>query len=220
MDFSRKFSFVFAFIVLFLRPTLCNVHGGTFLAMAGKDSVVMLSDSRFSSQKTGSMLLGMHPRQSIRIGSRCIVGCFGLDNDAWTLLHKLRVKLDDRAEIEMQPESIARVVSDTLYSDNLMISPVVVGLRNDGLPYICTMDGLGAQTVSDKFSVVGTASEGLLALCESLYRPNLEASALVELAERCFQLAMQRDIMSGCDFRVHTITADATYIKDVNRLDV
>lgn len=197
-----------------------NVHGGTFLAMAGKDSVVLLSDSRFSSQKTGSMLLGAYPRKTIRIGSRCLVGCFGLENDAWTLMHKLRGKFTDLDESTVQPRSVARVVSDILYNDNFLLSPMVVGLGKNEVPHICTMDGLGAQTVSDKFAVVGTASEGLLALCESLYQPGLEAPQLAELAERCFHLAMQRDVMSGCDFRVHTLTSEGIYVKDIKRLDV
>lgn len=82
------------------------------------------------------------------------------------------------------------------------------------------MDGLGAQTVSDKYAVVGTANEGLLALCESLYIPNLDSPDLLELAERCFNLAMQRDVMSGCDFRIATLTKDAIYVTDVEKLDV
>jgi 20S proteasome alpha/beta subunit len=81
------------------------------------------------------------------------------------------------------------------------------------------MDGLGAQTVSNKFAVVGTGSEGLLALCESLYTPDLEAGALVGLAEHCFNQAMQRDVSSGCDVRVLTVTNGAIYQKDVVKMD-
>jgi 20S proteasome subunit beta 3 len=211
---------LYTILVAQFIAVFANVHGGTFLAMAGKDAVVLLADSRFSSQKTGTMLLGKYPRKTIRVGCRCLIGCFGLESDSWALLSKLRSKFVDISEDDTPPASVARVVSDMLYNNNLVLSPIVVGIEREGSAYICTMDGLGAQTVSDKFSVAGTASEGLLALCESLYRPNLEASALAELAERCFHLAMQRDVMSGCNYRVHTLKADNIYVKDVERLDV
>ena len=220
MYVKKSYQCLFLLLVALISVVYCNIHGGSFLAMTGKDSVVLISDSRFSSPKTGSMLLGKYPRQVIRVGSKCMIGCFGLDNDSRTLMHKLRRKLRDHNDEEIGPENISRVVSDILYNNNLVISPVIVGLQKDGKPYICTMDGLGAQTVSNKFAVLGTANEGLLALCESLYSDNLEAPMLIDLAEHCFNMAMQRDVMSGCDFRVFTITKDAIHMKDIEKLDV
>jgi 20S proteasome subunit beta 3 len=197
-----------------------NVHGGTFLAMAGKDSVVLLSDSRFSTQKTGSMLLGSYPRQTIRIGSKCLIGCFGLESDAKALLHKLRKKFTNIPESAADPASVSRVTSDILYESNYVLSPLVAGLSSSGEPYLCTMDSLGAETVSKRFAVTGSATEGLLAICESFYAPGLEATELVGLAEHCFAQAMQRDVMSGCNYRVITVTKDAIYLNDRERLDV
>lgn len=218
---SRSVILAFALLTICAWNALCDsMHGGTFLAMTGKDSIVLVSDSRFSSQKTGTMLLGKYSRFTFRAGSKTLIGCFGLDADARTLMHKLRRKLQDHNDNEIDPDNISRVVSDVLYKSNLLLSPIVAGLRRNGLPYICTMDGLGAQTVSDKYAVIGTANEGLLALCESLYIANLETPELLELAERCFNLAMQRDVMSGCDFRVATLTKDAIFIKDIEKLDV
>ena len=86
-------------LLLLLAPSMGgnSIHGGTFLAMAGKDSVVLVSDSRFSSQ-TGTML-GKHPRMIIRAGSKCFIGCYGLDADARTLMDKLREKLADNTKV-------------------------------------------------------------------------------------------------------------------------
>ena len=208
-------------VVLFVAAHVLgsSIHGGTFLAMTGEDSVVLVSDSRFSSAKTGTMLLGKHPRMIFRVGSRCVVGCFGLDADSRTLVHKLRSKLMDHMDSDFGPEQISRIISNTLYDNNFVLSPIITGLRNNGKPYICTMDGLGAQTISDKFAVVGTANEGLFALCESLYVPDLEAEDLIVLAEKCFDLAIQRDVMSGGNFRVVTVTKEAIHSKDLEKLD-
>ena len=63
------------FIVLALLVLICtchskSFHGGTFLAMAGKDCVVIASDSRFTSQEeaTGPYLVGEHQRVAFRVG--------------------------------------------------------------------------------------------------------------------------------------------------------
>ena len=218
MGWSCVYLFVVAFFVSGLQYTLANVHGGTFLAMAGKNSVVMVSDTRFSSQQ--KMLLGSHPRPILRVGTRTLVGCFGLDAHARALMWNLKEILVDHLDTEIGPENVARVVSDILYETGMFVSPIVAGLDSDEKPYLCSMDGLGAQTRTNKFAVQGTASKGMMALCESLYQPNLEASELVKLAERCFNLAMQRDVLSGSNLRVLTLTKEALYSKTVKKLDV
>jgi 20S proteasome alpha/beta subunit len=82
------------------------------------------------------------------------------------------------------------------------------------------MDGLGAPTVSDKFAGTGTASEWSYALCESLYLPNLDSQELLVLAEKCFRLGLQRDILSGGDFQIITITRGNIFVKDIVKSDV
>lgn len=196
-----------------------SIHGGTYLAMAGKNSVIIASDSRFSSQN--SFLLGKHPRCVFRIGSKVIVGCFGLDSDTRILIRKLRESLAGHTESDLEPEHIARLVSNILYASDVILSPIVVGIRSNGEPYICSMDGLGAQTETSNFAVTGTANAGLYALCESLYSPHLSATELITTAERCFKLALQRDVMSGCDVRIFTLVDGGTiHMKDISFDDI
>jgi 20S proteasome subunit beta 3 len=174
-----------------------SFHGGTLLAMAGRDCVVIASDSRFSSYQTGSFMLGQFPRSIYRIGSKTIVGFYGLDSDARTVVERLREKLLDHEDAHVQPSHLARVLSDTLYATGLLTSPIVVGMENDGQPFICSMDGLGAQTVTDSFAVAGTANTGLYAMCESAYRPGLSAEELVDVVERCMRMALQVRVSSN-----------------------
>lgn len=207
-------------IIIFIQLVVSSFHGGTFLALAGKNSVVLVSDSRFSSPATGQTLLGSHPRIIFRVGSRSLVGFYGLDAHARILMNSVQEKLFNMRDSDFGPKSLTRVVSDTLYEKEFYVSPIVVGLDDNNAPFLCTMDGLGAQTRSDKFAVSGTADQGLLALCESLYIPQLETSELVKLAERCFNLAMQRDVKSGSNYRILTLTKDALYSKIVKKLDM
>lgn len=216
-------------MIIYIVALLCSIfsvthgsesfHGGTFLAMAGKDSVVIASDSRFSSYQTGPFLLGQFPRSVFRIGSKTLVSFYGLDSDARSIVDEMRDKLSNIGEEHMYAKNIARVLSDTLYSSGLQCSPIVIGLNEDGLPHICSMDGLGAQTVSESFAVSGTANSGLYAICESIYEPDLSPNKLVEVVEKCLRLALQRDVLSGCSVRILTIMKDGIYSKDVGMID-
>jgi 20S proteasome alpha/beta subunit len=95
--------------------------------------------------------LGEVPRCVFRIGSKTVVGCFGLDSDTKVLIDKLREMLIDHYETEnisdLEPQHIAHVISDLLYAHRLLVSPIVMGLDNEQKPYICAMDELGAVTL-------------------------------------------------------------------------
>lgn len=51
--------------------------------------------------------------------------------------------------------------------------PPAAGLDPDGTPYLCGMDSIGAQETAKDFMVAGTATDSLLGICESLWRPDL-----------------------------------------------
>lgn len=207
---------------LFLCVVASNsIHGGTLIAMAGYDSVILAADTRFSSYQSGSFLLGEYPRKIFRVGANIIVGCFGLDADALSLKDHVQTLFSETSLKHIEPQSVARVISDFLYSKPLICSPIVVGFSShDWKPYICCMDGIGAQTVTSDFALVGTASTGLYAICENLYNPGLSASELVSTVESCLKSALERDVLSGCKARIFTLTKDGIFAKDFMTSDV
>lgn len=212
-------------LILIILPILIlgNIHGGTILAMTGKDTVILATDSRFSSYQSGSMLLGEYPRRVFRIGSKVMIACFGLDIDAISLMDALREKIGLDHSGSLDPVCVSRLVSNILYEKRLMCSPIVIGLggSDKSTPYICCMDSLGAQTVSDTFAITGTANAGLYAICESLYTKNLSLSKLTKIADKCLKLALQRDILSGCKIYLYIMTKDGTIsIKTFETADV
>jgi 20S proteasome subunit beta 3 len=89
-------------------------------------------------------------------------------------------------------------------------TPTIVGIDSNKMPFICSMDGLGAQTVSNGFAVSGSANTGLYAACEELYRPGMSQQELIALAKRIMTLALQRDVMSGCVCTIHVLNCDGT----------
>lgn len=200
-----------------------HAYGGTFLALAGKDSVVLATDSRYSSPFTHNshFLLGHYPRNIYRIGSKTLIGCYGLEAHEHMLISSLENTLASYEDKRFNSENIAKLVANVLYSSQgFFLSPLVLGINEQGETFICSMDGLGAQTKSRSFAVVGSAQSALLAICESLYQQDLEAEELVSLAERCLQLAFQRDVLSGGNIKIVTLRNGEFYSKEVDFTDI
>jgi 20S proteasome subunit beta 3 len=197
-----------------------SFHGGTFLALTGKDSIVMATDSRYTHHRMSSLLLGIYPRNIYRIGFHTLLGCFGLDSDIELLIQSLKEKLGDHRNDELYTEHIARGLSSTLYDKRYLLSPILAGINKDKKPYLCSMDSLGASTVSSTYVVVGTAANQLQGICESLYIPDLSSEDLIGLTERCLQLALQRDILSGGDVKIVLMCGDEFYLKTIRLEDV
>ena len=196
-----------------------SLHGGTFIAFAGKNCVVLASDSRFSSPSSGPLLIGQFPRSIHRVG-RTLFGSYGLDSDTTALVDSIRLKLVALGEVDVEPLTISTIVSDLLYEQSYLCSPIVAGLSRDDEPFLCSMDGLGAQTITQDFAVTGTASDGLYAICEAMYQPDLSPHQLVALTERCLREALQRDVMSGCRVHILTLLPDSIHLKVFDSADV
>jgi 20S proteasome subunit beta 3 len=70
------------------------------------------------------------------------------------------------------------------------------------------MDLIGAPVFTNDFVVSGTCSENLYGMCESLYRPDLEADDLFETVSQALLSAVDRDALSGWGGIVHIITPE------------
>ena len=141
-------------LFLYFSFVYSEVHGGTMLAFAGKDSVILVVDSRFSSQQTGGLLLSEHTRPVISVGDNTLIGCYGLESDSYIILSKLRLKLKEFHNSDLTPKIVIHVISNILYTSSLYCVPIIAGIDVSG-PYICSMDSLGASTVTKGFAAIG-----------------------------------------------------------------
>lgn len=199
MHLESVYIFLILTILVAVIADSSNLNGGTFLALAGRDCVVVATDSRYASLKHKGFLMAQHLRNIHCIGKSTLLGCFGLEADAHSLALMVKQMLErgEFSDDDVFPNNVAKVVSHILYRNNLVAVPLIAGLLRDGRPFLCSMDGIGAQTRSRYFAAVGTSATGLLTVCESLYKPDLDAESLVMLTERCLRLAFRRDVLSG-----------------------
>lgn len=131
---------------------------------------------------------------------------------------KFRTNLYElREDREMKPKTIASVISSMLYERRFgpyFVEPVIAGLQ-DGTPYLCAMDLIGAPVYTDDFVLAGTASEALYGLAESLWKPDLGPDELFEVISQTMLSATNRDCLSGWGARVYVLTEKSLVIKDL-----
>ncbi|CAI7863368.1 unnamed protein product [Closterium sp. NIES-54] len=191
--------------------SITSYNGGAVVAMKGDKCVAIACDRRFGVQLQTlatdfNRVFQMHPR--------LFLGLAGLGTDVQTLKqrlefrHKLFALREDRV---MPPATFAHLVSSILYERRFgpyFIEPVIAGLEDDGTPFVCATDLIGAYEECPEFGVAGTADESLFGACESYWQPGLQPEELFETISQALLAAVDRDALSGWGATVHVITLD------------
>lgn len=200
-----------------------SYHGGSILAMAGKDAAVLVLDKRIGA---GNNLVGDECCRVLEAGPRSLLAVRGIQGDVQSLLEdvaaRLRLRrLEEGDQAAREPKTLASLVSVMLYGQRAKggapgyaVEPVICGIDRDGAPYLCAQDGLGARMTSQTFVVAGTASQSLYGSCEALYRPDLATDELVEAACGAMSAGLDRDCLAGRDVSVHVVTCDGVRRED------
>ncbi|KAK2079750.1 Proteasome subunit beta type-3-A [Prototheca wickerhamii] len=181
------------------------------IAMAGKECVAIASDLRFGVQL---QTLATDYKKVYKIHDQLFLGLSGLASDSETLIQRFNFKhrlYKLREERNIRPSSFAQLVSATLYEKRFgpyFCQPVIAGLEPDGTPYLCGMDSIGAIETAKDFMVAGTASDALLGICESLWRPDMGPEELFEVTAEAMLSGQGRDCLAGWGAVVYVITKD------------
>jgi 20S proteasome subunit beta 3 len=188
-----------------------SINGGAAVAMVGKDCIAIACDTRLGSQSLG---LANNFEKIFQMGKTTFLGLTGLATDVITLREDFRLKNNLyklREEREMEPKTLANLVSTSLYERRFgpyFVSPIVAGLGKTGQPFICGFDLIGCIDFAKDFIVSGTASDQLYGTCESLYEPNLEPEDLFETISQALLNAVDRDALSGWGAVVYVVTKE------------
>ncbi|EFN58025.1 hypothetical protein CHLNCDRAFT_48590 [Chlorella variabilis] len=191
--------------------SIFEYNGSAIVAMAGKECVAIGSDLRFGVQL---QTLATDYKKVYKIHDQLFIGLAGLGTDAETLSQRFAFKHNLyklREERDIKPSAFGQLVSATLYERRFgpyFCQPVIAGLEPDGSPYLCGMDSIGAQETAKDFMVAGTATDSLLGICESLWRPDLGPEELFETLSQALLSGQDRDCLAGWGAVVYVITKD------------
>ncbi|KAF3225228.1 proteasome core particle subunit beta 3, variant 2 [Orbilia oligospora] len=143
------------------------------------------------------------------------LGLTGLATDVQTMHSLFRYKVNLyrlREEREIEPETMANLVSSSLYERRFgpyFVSPVVAGInQRTGKPFICGFDSIGCIDFAKDFIVSGTASDQLFGVAEGLWEPDLEPEDLFETVSQTLLNSLDRDALAGWGAHVYIITKD------------
>merc|ERR1712070_218669 len=155
--------------------SILEYNGAAIIGMVGKDCVGIASDCRYGIQQ---MTVGTNMQKIFKINNSCMIGLAGLATDVQTMQQKLTFRTNMyklRKEREMKPSTFSNVVSSVLYERRFgpyFVEPVVAGLE-DGKPFLCAMDLIGAPVYTDNFVLSGTCDQYMYGACESFWKPDM-----------------------------------------------
>jgi 20S proteasome subunit beta 3 len=203
--------------------SITSYNGSALIAMVGKNCFAIASDRRLG---VNFQTIATDFQRIFKIHDRLYIGLSGLATDVQTMHQRLqfRHKLYQlREERDMRPETFASLVSAILYEKRFgpyFCEPIIAGLGEDGTPFICTTDLIGAKQLAKDFVVSGTASESLYGACESMYKPDLGPEELFEVISQALLSSVDRDCISGWGGIVHVVTPDQVITKTLKgRMD-
>jgi len=186
--------------------------------MAGKNCVGIASDNRLGIQ---AQTVAMDFKKVFKITDRLYVGLAGLATDVQTLEQMLRFRnnlYELREERKMSPKVLSNLLSHLLYEKRFgpwFVEPVIAGLDDKGNPYLSTMDLIGAQCETKDFVVSGTCTGNMYGMCETLFRPNMDAEDLFETLAQALMSSTDRDALSGWGGVVHIITPEGVISREL-----
>jgi 20S proteasome subunit beta 3 len=123
----------------------------------------------------------------------------------------------------ISPQAMASLTSHVLYNRRqapYYVEPLIVGLTEVNqrtttpetsdskcyVPFLCSMDCIGAKSVSQAFVCAGAAADSIFGTAEALWKPDLEQDELVQICANAFLSALERDCLSGYGAMVYLIT--------------
>ena len=161
--------------------SIMQYNGAAVIAMAGKNCVGIASDRRYGLR---NQTISCDMKKTFQVNDKTLCGLTGLATDMQTLEQKFTFRSNMyklREERDMSPTVFSNMVSSLLYEKRFgpyFCEPVICGLEGEeNKPYLCGMDLLGAQVYTDDFILAGDCPEAMYGLCESLYKPDLDADA-------------------------------------------
>uniref|UniRef100_A0A7S3BZQ5 Proteasome subunit beta n=1 Tax=Prasinoderma singulare TaxID=676789 RepID=A0A7S3BZQ5_9VIRI len=199
--------------------------GGTCIAVAGEEFVVVAADTRMS---TGFNILSRNHPKTLQLSERCVIATSGFDADAKALQKHLKadhVQYRQAHGKEMGCVAAAQLLSNTLYFKRFFpyyTFNLLAGIDKEGKGAVFTYDAVGSYERTN-YSCQGTGRaliesvlDNQLKLPSPLLVPKQQSAYggsegdAVDLVKDAFASAAERDIYTGDQVEIVVINKDGT----------
>ncbi len=181
--------------------------GATVVGIKCADGAVVATDSLIT---WGTLVLSEKGVKAFKLSDRIVLASAGLTSDYQMLVSSLQAQirlyeLNERRPISLK--ALSKMVANILYSRRFMplfVQTVIVGIDSDG-PGLYTLD-MGGSLIPDQFTAAGSGTETAYGVLEREYREGLTVAEAETIAVNAVKAAISRDIQSGGNIRVMTVT--------------
>ena len=183
--------------------------GATVVGIKCIDGTVVATDSLIS---WGTMVLTEKGVKAFKLTDTIVLASAGLTSDYQMLVNRLQAQiklyeLDNKKAISVK--ALSKMVANTLYSRRaapLYVQTVIIGVDKDG-PSLYTLD-MGGSLIPDEYTATGTGVRTAYGVLEKDFSPNLTVKDAEEIAIKAVRAGIARDVQSGGEIRLMTVTKD------------
>lgn len=191
--------------------------GATVVGIKCTDGVVVATDTLIT---WGTLTLSEKGIKAFKLTDSIVLASAGLTSDYQMLVNRLRAQiklfeLNQKKAITVK--ALSKLLANTLYSIRqtpLYVQTVVVGVDANG-PQLYTLD-MGGSLIPDDFTATGTGTGTAYGVLENSLKTEVTVKEAEEIAIKAVKAGIARDIQSGGDIRVMTVTESGVTERVVN----
>jgi proteasome beta subunit len=191
--------------------------GATVVGIKCTDGAVIATDTLIT---WGTHVLSEKGVKAFKLTDTIVLASAGLTSDYQMLVNRLRAQiklyeLNQKKSITVK--ALSKMIANTLYSTRmapLYVQTVVVGMDGGG-PQLYTLD-MGGSLIPDEFTATGTGTGSAYGVLENYLKTEVTVKEAEEIAIKAVKAGMSRDIQSGGDIHVMSVTKGGVTERTVN----
>lgn len=187
-----------------------NMKGTTTVGFVCKDGVVFATETRAT---MGSLIANKGADKLFQLDDKIGATIAGTVSHAQSLMDVIKAEIalyKLKNEKEMSIDAVAVLTSNILKSGRYMVQVILGGVDKNGAK-VYSLDPSGSY-IEDKCTSTGSGSPYAFGVLEDRYNEDLTVEEGKKVAIKAITSAMERDVYSGNNYRLATITEDGMKI--------
>jgi len=187
--------------------TMSFPTGATVVGIKCTDGVVVATDTLIT---WGTHVLSEKGVKAFKLTDSIVLASAGLTSDYQMLVNRLQAQIklyELNKKKSITVKALSKMIANTLYSTRmspLYVQTVVVGVDAAG-PQLYTLD-MGGSLMPDEFTATGTGTGTAYGVLENSLKVAVTVKEAEEIAIKAVKAGISRDIQSGGEIRVMSVT--------------
>ncbi len=193
-----------------MKPTDKDIKGTTTVGFVCKDGIVLATETRAT---MGGLIANKGADKLFQLDDKIGATIAGTVSHAQSLMDIIKAEISLyklKNEKEMSIDAVAVLTSNILKSGPYYVQTILAGIDKNGAK-LYTLDPSGSY-IEDTCTSTGSGSPYAFGVLEDRYNEDLTVEEGRFVAIKAITSAMERDVYSGNNYRLATITEDGMKI--------